>query len=173
MPALFNTEMETLDRASLRTIQLAKLQQLVERVYEQSPYYREKLNAAGVAPRHLKTLSDYQHFPFFDKDEERLSQERSKAELGHPFGMHITCDPKLVNRISSSSGTTGSPTFSGFTPHRSCYRRGELFSRDGTHGCIPWRRGAARECHQYVDSWHACHRLNDGVRRLASCRWVH
>ena len=29
--------------------------------------------------------------------------------------MHITCDIKEVRRISSSSGTTGTPTFSGFT----------------------------------------------------------
>ncbi len=114
-PELFNPAMENLSRAELRDLQLRKLQQLVERVHRESPYYRDKFAAHGVEPRHLQTLEDYRHFPFFDKDEERLSQERSKAELGHPFGLHITCDPKLVNRISSSSGTTGSPTFSGFT----------------------------------------------------------
>ncbi|MFN3239267.1 MAG: phenylacetate--CoA ligase family protein, partial [Pseudomonadales bacterium] len=104
-----------MSRTDLRALQFIKLQKLVERVYAQSPYYRQKFNDAGVSPDSLRSLEHYRDFPFFDKDEERLSQERSKQELGHPFGMHITCDPKQVNRVSSSSGTTGSPTFSGFT----------------------------------------------------------
>tara|TARA_B100000809_G_scaffold254066_1_gene290819 strand:- start:1307 stop:2632 length:1326 start_codon:yes stop_codon:yes gene_type:complete len=102
-------------RRELRALQFDKLKVLVDRVYNENPYYKNKLTAAGVSPEHLKSLENYQDFPFFDKDEERLSQEESKEALGHPFGMHITCDPKLVNRVSSSSGTTGSPTFSGFT----------------------------------------------------------
>ena len=112
---LWNKKMETLSRADLRALQLTKLQSLVEKVDNQSPYYRDKFQQAGVKPAQLKSLEHYQDFPFFDKDEERLSQERSRAELGHSLGMHITCDAKQVNRISSSSGTTGSPTFSGFT----------------------------------------------------------
>lgn len=112
---LWNPTAENMSRTDLRALQFNKLQKLVERVYAQSPYYRQKFNDVGVSPDSLRSLEHYRDFPFFDKDEERLSQERSKQELGHPFGMHITCDPKQVNRVSSSSGTTGSPTFSGFT----------------------------------------------------------
>jgi phenylacetate-CoA ligase len=112
---LWNPKAENMARHELRSLQLAKLKKLVERVDRESPYYQNKFRSAGVKPADLKSLADYQAFPFFDKDEERLSQELSKEQLGHPFGMHITCDPKLVNRVSSSSGTTGSPTFSGFT----------------------------------------------------------
>lgn len=112
---LWNPAAETLTRTDLRKLQLEKLKTLVERVEAQSPYYKEKLSVAGVSSTSLKSLAHYQDFPFFDKDEERVSQARSKQELGHSLGMHITCDPRLVNRISSSSGTTGSPTFSGFT----------------------------------------------------------
>jgi len=113
--SLWNPTAENMTRRELRALQFDKLKVLVDRVYNESPYYKNKLTAAGVSPEHLKSLENYQDFPFFDKDEERLSQEESKEALGHPFGMHITCDPKLVNRVSSSSGTTGSPTFSGFT----------------------------------------------------------
>jgi len=112
---LWNPQAENLSRAELRTIQFEKLKTLVTRVETLSPYYRDKFKRAGVSAASLKSLDHYQDFPFFDKDEERLSQARSKAELGHPLGMHITCDRQLVNRISSSSGTTGSPTFSGFS----------------------------------------------------------
>ncbi len=113
--SLWNPTAENMTRRELRALQFDKLKVLVDRVYNENPYYKNKLTAAGVSPEHLKSLENYQDFPFFDKDEERLSQEESKEALGHPFGMHITCDPKLVNRVSSSSGTTGSPTFSGFT----------------------------------------------------------
>lgn len=115
MPKLWNETAEKLTRSELQKIQFEKLTTLVNRVYDQSPYYRQKLDAAKVNPSSLKSLAHYQDFPFFDKDEERRSQEQSKQQLGHPLGMHITCDPRLVNRMSSSSGTTGSPTFSGFT----------------------------------------------------------
>lgn len=113
--SLWNPAAENMSRKELREMQFAKLQKLVDRVYTQSPYYKDKFDKAGVNPGSLKSLEHYQDFPFFDKDEERRSQEQSKLEAGHPFGMHITCDPRQVNRVSSSSGTTGSPTFSGFT----------------------------------------------------------
>ncbi|MFT5691634.1 MAG: phenylacetate-CoA ligase [Oceanicoccus sp.] len=112
---LWNPQAENMSRDDLRQLQLLKLRTLLHKVEAQSPYYQKKFSDAGVTSESLKSLAHYQDFPFFDKDEERKSQELSKQELGHPFGMHISCDRKKVNRISSSSGTTGSPTFSGFT----------------------------------------------------------
>ena len=100
---LWNPSAENLSRKELRLLQFDKLKKLVERVEAQSPYYQAKLKKAGVSAAGLKSLEQYQDFPFFDKDEERLSQELSKETLSHPFGMHITCDPKQVNRVSSSS----------------------------------------------------------------------
>ena len=112
---LWNPQKELMSRDALRVLQLEKLKAQLVRVYEQSPYYRTKFNDAGVDPHRFGSLEHYQDYPFFDKDEERASQETSREIAGHPFGMHITCDPKAVNRVSSSSGTTGSPTYSGFT----------------------------------------------------------
>jgi phenylacetate-CoA ligase len=96
-------------------LQTAKLKRLLTRLDQCSPYYRDKFRSAGVDPQAFRCLDDFRHYPSFDKDEERDSQMRSKVEQGHPFGLHIACDPKHVNRVSSSSGTTGAPTFSGFT----------------------------------------------------------
>ncbi|WP_158240762.1 phenylacetate--CoA ligase family protein [Telmatospirillum siberiense] len=114
-PPLWNPQMEGLDRKSLRDLQLVKLRALLVRVYEASPYYHEKFRKAGVDPYKFSSWEDYAHYPFFDKEEERLSQEQSLEQLGHPFGLHISCDPRLVNRVSASSGTTGRPTYSGYT----------------------------------------------------------
>jgi len=107
--------MELMSHSETRALQLVKLKSLLNRVYEQSPYYRDKFDRAGVNPQNLKSLEHYQDYPFFDKDEERASQEASRETARHTFGLHITCNPRSVNRVSSSSGTTGSPTYSGFT----------------------------------------------------------
>ena len=112
---LWNPKKELMSRAETRALQLIKLKSLLSRVYEQSPYYRVKFDKAGVNPQNLKSLEHYQDYPFFDKDEERASQGAAREQAGHTFGLHITCNPKAVNRVSSSSGTTGSPTYSGFT----------------------------------------------------------
>ena len=112
---LWNEAAETLHGQALKDLQLEKLKNLLVRVYEKSPYYKEKFDKAGVNPYEFASLEQYQHYPFFNKYEERESQARSLKELGHPLGMHITCDIREVNRMSASSGTTGAPSFQGHT----------------------------------------------------------
>ncbi|MFQ5792825.1 MAG: phenylacetate--CoA ligase family protein, partial [Acidobacteriota bacterium] len=107
--------MELMSREDMKKLQLAKLRKQLIRVYEASPYYKDKFDKAKVDPYKLRSLEDYRHYPFFDKEEERLSQEESRRRFRHPLGMHITCDPEKVIRLSSTSGTTGSPTFTGYT----------------------------------------------------------
>lgn len=112
---LWNPTAQTMPDDALKMLQFKQLQVQIERVHRESPYYREKFQKHGVSPANFKSLEDIRHFPFFDKDEERISQARSKEEAGHCLGMHITCDPKRVVMISSTSGTTGAPTFTGYT----------------------------------------------------------
>ncbi len=115
MSKLWNPQAELLTGEDLERLQFAKLKALIERVDARSPYYREKFKRAGVDPAKFRSLDDYRHFPFFDKYEERESQARSMAVSGHPLGEHITCDLREVNRMSASSGTTGTPSFQGHT----------------------------------------------------------
>ncbi|QIB65100.1 phenylacetate--CoA ligase family protein [Kineobactrum salinum] len=112
---LHHSDVDHLGDEDLRRLQFSKLRQQLVRVYEQSPYYRQKFKAAGVNPHRLRGWDDYANYPFFDKEEERISQERSRDELRHPFGMHVTCEVSAINRISASSGTTGTPTYIGYT----------------------------------------------------------
>jgi phenylacetate-CoA ligase len=112
---LWNPAKELMTRGEMKKLQLEKLKKQLVRVYEQSPYYKTKFDSAGVNPHRFKSLEQFSDYPYFDKEEERISQEDSKIQLGHPFGMHITCDPRKVIRISSTSGTTGKPTFTGYT----------------------------------------------------------
>lgn len=114
-PPLWNAPAETLSGPELEALQLEKLKSLLVRVYENSPYYREAFDAAGVNPYEFASLKEYERYPVFTKYDERASQARSLAEDGHPLGKHITCDIRKVNRMSASSGTTGTPSFQGHT----------------------------------------------------------
>ena len=51
--SLWNPTAENMPRRELRTLQFDKLKVLVNRVYNESPYYKNKLTAAGVSPEHL------------------------------------------------------------------------------------------------------------------------
>ena len=86
------------------------LQKQVSRLYEVSPYYRGKFNAANFHPRQLKDIEDAARIPFFTKDEERISQETAP-----PYGEHLSVDPTQIVRVQASSGTTGVPTFFALT----------------------------------------------------------
>ena len=94
-----------LDRDSLETIQLARLQETLERVYTKVPFYRSSFDAAGVSPRDLRSLKDLASFPFTLKDDLRDH---------YPFGLFATGLSDVV-RIHASSGTTGKPTVVGYT----------------------------------------------------------
>ena len=115
MRQLHNPTIENLPPKELEQLQTEKLRRQLQYVYNNSPYYREKFDAAGVYPANFHSLEQFAAYPFFDKEEERASQTASLEQQGHPLGLHITCEPAEVRRVSSSSGTTGTPTFSGFT----------------------------------------------------------
>ncbi len=110
-----NLEMLTIGSEALRELHFEKLKKLLTRVYDESPYYKEKFDNSGVNPHQFKSLDEFAQYPTFDKHEERESQANSLKNLGHPLGMHLTCDLKEVNRISASSGTSGTPSFQGHT----------------------------------------------------------
>lgn len=105
----------TIGSPELEALQLEKLKKQLMRVYDNSPYYKAKFDKAGVNPHQLSSLEEFHTYPTFDKYEERESQLQSQEQEGHPLGMHLTCDIRDVNRMSASSGTTGTPSFQGHT----------------------------------------------------------
>jgi phenylacetate-CoA ligase len=85
-------------------------------VWENSAFYRGRLQDAGAQPGDITGVEDLERLPILlRKDDERELQERSRAELGHPFGEHLCVDPSEVVAVASTSGTTGTPTFYAFT----------------------------------------------------------
>ncbi len=102
---IWNEEYETLPREALEALQLKRLQAQVERVYASVPYYRGKMDKAGVQPGDIKALTDIKKLPFTTKEDLRKN---------YPFGL-FTVPLERVVRIHASSGTTGQPTVVGYT----------------------------------------------------------
>ena len=96
---------ETLERGEIEKIQLERLQETVNRVYEKVPAYRQKMDEAGITPSDIKTLGDLARLPFVTKQDMRDN---------YPFGL-FTVPKKDIVRIHASSGTTGKPTVVGYT----------------------------------------------------------
>ena len=96
---------ETLPREQIEKIQLERLQETVKRVWDKVPYYRKKMETAGVCPEDIKTLADLKKLPFVTKQDMRDT---------YPFGLFAVKKEELV-RIHASSGTTGKPTVVGYT----------------------------------------------------------
>ena len=64
---------ETMSRAEIEAVQLARLKEAVTRNYERVPAYRAKMEAAGVKPEDIQTLKDLEKLPFTTKQEDRKS----------------------------------------------------------------------------------------------------
>ena len=89
---------ETLPREDLEFLQLARLRETVQ-IAGNSPFYRERLQQAGVTPESLKSLEDAAKIPFTTKDDLR---SQGQALLTRPL--------KDMVRLHASSGTTGQAT---------------------------------------------------------------
>ena len=99
--AFWAPELETLDRAALERLQVARLQKTLARA-RRSPHYRRVFRAAGFDPKSFASLADLPRLPFTVKDDLR-------SDENFPYGLLTVGRDKLV-RLHSSSGTTGRPT---------------------------------------------------------------
>lgn len=103
----FQKEAETMSRAKIEELQLERLQYTVKYCYENVPFYKKKMDDAGVTPDQIKSLDDVRRIP-----------PTTKADLrdNYPFGL-FAAPMKDIVRIHASSGTTGKPTVVGYTKH--------------------------------------------------------
>jgi phenylacetate-CoA ligase len=95
---------------------MPEIQGAVAYAYDNSTYYRERLDELGIDPREVTTVEDLDRIPvLLDKVRERESMERSLERDGHPYGEHLCAPLEDVVGVCSTSGTTGDPTFYPFT----------------------------------------------------------
>jgi phenylacetate-CoA ligase len=89
----------------LRAVQLERLRWTLRHAYANVPFYRKKLDDAGVHPDDCRELADLARFPVTTKSDLRDN---------YPYGM-FAVPAAEIRRIHASSGTTGQPTVCGYT----------------------------------------------------------
>jgi phenylacetate-CoA ligase len=104
---IWNEAVETMPRDELRDLQEQRLRELVGRVYDRSPFYRQHFDRYGVNPAGIRSLDDLQSLPF-----------TVKGDLGdnYPFGMLAVPRDEIV-RVQASSGTRGKLSVVSYTRH--------------------------------------------------------
>lgn len=102
---IWNRHFECMDRDGIKHVQSERLRETVERVYFNVPYYRNRMQKAGIGPENINSIDDLQKLPFTTKQDLRDN---------YPFGLFAVPMSEIV-RIHASSGTTGKPTVVGYT----------------------------------------------------------
>jgi phenylacetate-CoA ligase len=102
---IWNRHIECMEREELRRIQSERLRETVERVYFNVPYYRNKMQEAGLGPESIQSTDDLHKLPFTTKQDLRDN---------YPFGLFAVPMSEIV-RVHASSGTTGKPTVVGYS----------------------------------------------------------
>ena len=117
------------DIKEIEAHQLMGPQWTVNHAYQGSPFYRKRLDDAGVSAGDIKTLDDIQKLPFTTAEDLRE---------GYPFPLLSVPESRVV-RIHASSGTTGKRKVLAYTQKdiddwlhffARCYEMAELTEED-------------------------------------------
>jgi phenylacetate-CoA ligase len=98
-------KLELLDRAELEELQLRRLKSTVEKVYQNVPFYHQKMRDAGMSPADIQRLKALSKLP---------TTHKANLRENYPFGLFAVPRDEVV-RVHASSGTTGKPTVVGYT----------------------------------------------------------
>ncbi len=102
---IWNKSKECMSRDEMTDLQGKRLHKLVELVYHNVPFYREKMQALDLAPEDICSIEDIVKLPFTTKQDLRDN---------YPIGLQAASQSEIV-RVHASSGTTGNPTIVGYT----------------------------------------------------------
>ncbi len=95
---------EQMPRQERKALQLARLRETVERAMR-VPFYERAFEKEGITPAKIKSLDDLRRLPF-----------TTKADMRENYPLGLCAVPRAeLARIHGSSGTTGVPTFVGYT----------------------------------------------------------
>lgn len=107
MERYYQPEIETASHEQLKKLQDERLVNQVKHIWDNVPYYRQKMVEKGVTPDDIKGTEDLHKLPFVTKDDLRKA---------YPYGL-LAKPLKDCVRIHSTSGTTGKRVVAFYTQH--------------------------------------------------------
>ena len=102
---IWNPTKESMSRDQMQALQGKRLHKIVEYVYHNVPFYRNKMQEMNVTPDDINTIEDINKLPFTTKQDLRDN---------YPYGLQAAPQSEIV-RVHASTGTTGKPTIVGYT----------------------------------------------------------
>lgn len=107
MERYYQKEIECASPEKIRALQDERLVKQVKHVWDNVPYYRNKMEEKGLTPDDIKGIDDLHKLPFI-----------TKADLrdAYPYGL-LAAPKKDCVRIQSTSGTTGRRVVAFYTQH--------------------------------------------------------
>lgn len=103
--AIWNVTKECMSADERAVLQGERLHHLVDYVYHNTPFYRDKMQRMGIVPDDIRTIEDITKLPFTTKQDLRDN---------YPYGLLAAPRSEIV-RVHASTGTTGKPTIVGYT----------------------------------------------------------
>lgn len=103
--AVWNKTKECMSADQRAELQGRRLHRVVDYVYHNTPFYRDKMQALGLEPGDINCIEDIVKLPFTTKQDLRDN---------YPFGLQAAPKSEIV-RVHASTGTTGNPTIVGYT----------------------------------------------------------
>lgn len=107
MQNYYQPEIETASREQIHQWQSERLVKQVKHVWQHVPFYRKRMEEAGVTPEDIQSANDLHKLPFLTKDD--LKNCYPYGLLAKPLGECV--------RIQSTSGTTGKRVVAFYTQH--------------------------------------------------------
>jgi phenylacetate-CoA ligase len=107
MDFTFNIKMERMPKDKIKEIQLKRLRQTVNLLYEKVPHYKKSLKKLKIKSKDIKKLEDIKKLPFTTKNDLRINA---------PYNMMASPINDCIE-LHSSSGTTGTPVTVCYTKH--------------------------------------------------------
>jgi len=107
MKNYYQPQIECMPKDEMKALQSKRLALQVRHVWDNVPYYKDKMVKQGVSPDDIKSIDDLSKLPFVTKDDLREA---------YPYGL-LGVPKKDAVRIQSTTGTTGRRIVAFYTQH--------------------------------------------------------
>lgn len=108
-----NDLLNSMSPEQIKEYQEEELNSQLQYCYGNSNFYKRKFDECGAHPNDIKRIEDLRALPIFmNKEQERQNASESLEKENHPFGTHLCAPVSEVYLTGTTSGTTGTPTFS-------------------------------------------------------------